>query len=200
MRGLAAEGRGDWPGAELLAHEALATVREVRFDGSKQSALVFAWNAHIASRKGDLAARATRLRSLLTYSVPVTSVLALLELARAHMALGDAGGARATLRQIHEIHRHRPDLGTLSRQADELGATLDALQGEMLGVSSLTGAERRVLALLPTHLSFAEIGERLFVSRHTIKTHVHSIYRKLGASSRGETVTRMDELGLHNPA
>ena len=70
----------------------------------------------------------------------------------------------------------------------------------MLGVSLLTGAERRVLALLPTHMSFAEIGERLFVSRHTIKTHVHSIDRKLGASSRGETVTRMDELGLHNPA
>ena len=42
LRGLAAEGRGDWPGAELLAHEALATVREVRFDGSKQSL----WSSH----------------------------------------------------------------------------------------------------------------------------------------------------------
>ena len=57
-----------------------------------------------------------------------------------------------------------------------------------------------MLALLPTHLSFAEIGARLFVSRHTVKSHVHSIYRKLGASSRGETVTRMHELGLTNPA
>ena len=126
LRGLAAEGRGDRPGAEVLAQEALATVQEVRFDGSKQSALVFAWNAHMATRRGDVAlardfaARAARLLPLLTYSAPITSVLALLELARTYVALGDAGGARAALRQIHDIHQRRPDLGTLPGQAEEL--------------------------------------------------------------------------------
>ena len=50
--------------------------------------------------------------------------------------------------------------------------------------------------MLPTHLSFREIGERLFVSRHTVKTQVISIYRKLGASSRSETIDRMRELGM----
>ena len=77
--------------------------------------------------------------------------------------------------------------------------TLETLRGELVGVSSLTTAELRVLSLLPTHLSFREIGERLYVSRHTVKSQVHSIYRKLGASGRGETVTRMHELGLLNP-
>ena len=35
---------------------------------------------------------------------------------------------------------------------------------------------------MATHLSLAEIGERLYVSRNTIKTQAISIYRKLGVS------------------
>ncbi|HET6752381.1 MAG TPA: LuxR C-terminal-related transcriptional regulator, partial [Jiangellaceae bacterium] len=66
-----------------------------------------------------------------------------------------------------------------------------------LGASSLTTAELRLLPLLPTHLSFPEIGDRLFISRHTVKSQVNSLYRKLGVSSRGEAVDRMTELGLH---
>ena len=57
-------------------------------------------------------------------------------------------------------------------------------------------AELRVLALLPTHLSFRQIGERLFVSNNTVKSHAMSIYHKLGVSSRSEAVERAAELGL----
>ena len=53
-----------------------------------------------------------------------------------------------------------------------------------------------MLPLLATHLSFREIGERLFVSRNTVKTHAISIYRKLGVSSRADAVARAGELGL----
>ena len=66
----------------------------------------------------------------------------------------------------------------------------------MVGVASLTTAELRLLPFLPTHLSLAEIGERLLVSRNTVKAQAISIYRKLGASSRGETIVRMQEFGL----
>jgi len=55
------------------------------------------------------------------------------------------------------------------------------------------------LPLLSTHLSFREIGERLFVSRNTIKTQAISVYRKLGVSSRSEAITRAGELGLVGP-
>jgi LuxR family transcriptional regulator, maltose regulon positive regulatory protein len=54
----------------------------------------------------------------------------------------------------------------------------------------------RLLPLLPTHLSLPEIGERLFLSRHTIKTQAISIYHKLDVSSRGEAVARAREIGL----
>jgi LuxR family maltose regulon positive regulatory protein len=53
-----------------------------------------------------------------------------------------------------------------------------------------------VLPLLSTHLSFREIGERLHVSRNTIKTQAISVYRKLGVSSRSEAVTVAEDLGL----
>jgi LuxR family maltose regulon positive regulatory protein len=65
-----------------------------------------------------------------------------------------------------------------------------------VGPSSLTTAELRVLQFLPTHLSFAQIGEQLYVSRNTVKTHVIAAYRKLGATSRAEAVDKARLLGL----
>jgi LuxR family transcriptional regulator, maltose regulon positive regulatory protein len=44
--------------------------------------------------------------------------------------------------------------------------------------------------------SSREIGERLFVSRHTVKTQAISTYRKLGVSARSEAVLRAEEIGL----
>jgi LuxR family transcriptional regulator, maltose regulon positive regulatory protein len=61
---------------------------------------------------------------------------------------------------------------------------------------SLTAAELRLLPLLSTHLAFPQIGERLFISRTTIKTQAHSIYRKFGVSSRDQAIERAVELGL----
>ena len=50
--------------------------------------------------------------------------------------------------------------------------------------------------LLPTHLTCPEIGQRLNISRHTVKTQAISVYRKLGVSTRSDAITRMHELGL----
>jgi len=50
--------------------------------------------------------------------------------------------------------------------------------------------------LLHTHLSFKEIGERLHVSRNTIKTQAISVYRKLGVSSRSQAVAIAEDIGL----
>jgi hypothetical protein len=53
--------------------------------------------------------------------------------------------------------------------------------------------------MLSTHLKFEEIAARLFVSRHTVKSQVVSIYGKLGVSNRGEAVERAIEIGLLEP-
>jgi LuxR family maltose regulon positive regulatory protein len=60
----------------------------------------------------------------------------------------------------------------------------------------LTPAELRVLAYLPTYLTFTEIAEDLFVSRNTVKTQAISIYRKLGVSARTPAVQVARAIGL----
>mgnify|MGYP003624058350 CR=1 FL=1 len=57
-----------------------------------------------------------------------------------------------------------------------------------------------MLQYLPTHLSFPEIADELFVSRNTVKTHVRAVYRKLGASSRSEAVLQARDAGLIDAA
>ena len=63
-------------------------------------------------------------------------------------------------------------------------------------VEPLTERELTILGLLTSHLTFPEIGRELFISRHTVKTHVSRIYRKLGASSRSTAVRSARELGI----
>ena len=63
-------------------------------------------------------------------------------------------------------------------------------------MSRSTDRELTILGLLTSHLTFPEIGRELFISRHTVKTHVSRIYRKLGASSRSTAIRSARELGL----
>ena len=53
---------------------------------------------------------------------------------------------------------------------------------------SLSAREVEVLLLLDEHLGTDEIGKRLFISEHTVRSHVKSLLRKLGVSSRGEAL------------
>ena len=54
----------------------------------------------------------------------------------------------------------------------------------------LTAKEQEVLRLLATRLSRREIGQRLYVSLNTVKTHQRALYRKLGVENRAEAVAR----------
>jgi LuxR family maltose regulon positive regulatory protein len=205
-RGIVATERGDWYEADAFAEQALAFVHDGSLDRYWTSALVYAFVARCAMHRGDLqrarefVARAARLRPLLSYALPVVSVQTLLELARCYVGLGDTGGTRAVLRHAQDIFLQRPALGDLPRQAAELRARLDSDPVAMQGASSLTTAELRLLPLLSTHLTLGEIGERLHVTRNTVKTQAIAIYRKFGVSSRRSAVSRMHELGLlpHN--
>ncbi len=63
----------------------------------------------------------------------------------------------------------------------------------------LTDREREVLALVGHGLTNAEIGERLFLSPLTAKTHVSRIMTKLGARDRVHLVVVAYETGLVQP-
>jgi LuxR family transcriptional regulator, maltose regulon positive regulatory protein len=63
-------------------------------------------------------------------------------------------------------------------------------------IEPLSERELEVLALLDGPLSTPEMAERLIVSANTVRTHVKSIYGKLGAHGRSGAVKRAQELGL----
>ncbi len=198
-RSLLAMARSDWSQAEALAGQAGAALRRI----GMENLLACAVQARAAMHRGDIpTARqqlvsAERLRPVLTYAIPHLAVQARIELARVHLALADKAGARTLLREIDELLKRRGGLGTLACEARVLRAQLSAEHAPSIpGVPSLTSAELRVLPMLATHLSFPEIGAGLFLSPHTVKSQAISIYRKLGASSRSQAVTRSRELGL----
>jgi LuxR family maltose regulon positive regulatory protein len=194
--------RNDWPEVAMLAQRAAVIVDNGHFGDYFTSALVYAWASRAAAQEGDTAqarfylGRASRLRPLLTYALPVVSVQALLEMTRSYITLGDPGGAAAVLAQVHDILQQRPDLGTLPESAGQLQASLAPAHTRTTGASTLTAAELRLLPLLATHLSYRQIGEQLFLSANTVKTEAYSAFRKLGVSSRNEAVVRTRELGL----
>jgi LuxR family maltose regulon positive regulatory protein len=203
QRSLVAMTRGHWTQAQALASQAGIVLRRAWVEDSDATALVSAVQARVALHRGDVAAarrelvKAQRLRQFLTYAEPTVAVQARIELTRVHLALGDTAGASTLLREIEELLKRRPRLGTLVGEAQALRAQLGKQSsGDRCGASSLTAAELRLLPLLSTHLSFADLGAELFVSPNTVKTHAVSIYRKLGVSSRGGAVTRARELGL----
>ncbi|HEX2480199.1 MAG TPA: LuxR C-terminal-related transcriptional regulator, partial [Geminicoccaceae bacterium] len=120
-----------------------------------------------------------------------------LQLAKVYWVRGDPATARQLLREIDDILQHRPALGTLVEEVSEFRqiVTSTAHVG-VTGGSPLSPAELRLLPYLQTHLTFVEIGARLFISRNTVSTEVASVYRKLGVSSRKDAVQHATSIGL----
>ncbi|MGI8686225.1 MAG: helix-turn-helix transcriptional regulator [Acidimicrobiales bacterium] len=64
------------------------------------------------------------------------------------------------------------------------GAVALARQGAGESWDRLTKAERAVVALVAEGLTNRQVGERLFISRHTVQTHLAHVFAKLGIGSR----------------
>jgi LuxR family maltose regulon positive regulatory protein len=192
-----------WGEAGRWAGQAKALVEETRLDHYAASALVHVAVARVAlheGRQSDARAaltRAHRLRPLLGHGLPWLAIQVGLELTRAHLALGEAAAARTVLTESERVLQRRPDLGSLAAEARELREHVRATSSPAGSPAmSLTAAELRLLPYLATHLTYPEIGQRLFISRHTVKAEATSLFRKLSASSRSEAINRAVEIGL----
>ncbi len=71
----------------------------------------------------------------------------------------------------------------------------DAARSYHALIQPLTTAELRILKLLPTS-TYPQIAATLYISRNTVKTHLRSIYQKLGVPSRSEAIGRAADLRL----
>ena len=202
-RSLIAAARDDVREADVLAEDAWRVVMEGELGSYPTSALALAVSARSRLRHGqwDRARHqltaAMHLTPNLTYALPWLAVQARTELADAYVTLRDHEAAQHELEEVRGIMTARPALGVVSAGVERLEREIAEIPQAQDGVSSgLTRAELRLLPLLHTHLSFKEIGERLHVSRNTIKTQAISVYRKLGVSSRSQAVAIAEDIGL----
>ena len=202
-RSLVASARADWAPGRNPGRGARRAVR--RPDrGELRNPSGCAMQAHAALRCNEITAAcpaeltgAQRLRHRPDLRVPQFAVQARIELARCHLALSDIAAARILIREVDRGSRPAAGPGIFAAEAADLRARARPVPKVVPPrASALTAAELRLLPMLSTHLSMPEIAEELFLSPNTIKSQAVSIYRKLGASSRNQAVTRSRELGL----
>ena len=110
-------------------------------------------------------------------------IYALAALAPMQATLGDADAAAATLREraARAARRRRARACSRTCSTTSSAACAAGRRERRAEVEELSAREMSVLRLLGSELSIAEIGEELFISRNTVKTHVRGIYRKLDA-------------------
>ncbi len=205
-RALIALGRGDTTAATIHVESGLRLVRDAGMEEFVASGTLHAAAARVALANGSPSearlaiARVNRMRPLATAALPVPSLQMRFETIRACIALGEASAARALLLEVKDILRQCPGLGALVDEANELDGAVGSMRAMSAGPWALTAAELRLLAYLPTHLTFREIAERLYVSTHTVKSQAMAIYGKLGVSSRRGAIEKAVEAGLLDSA
>jgi LuxR family transcriptional regulator, maltose regulon positive regulatory protein len=121
--------------------------------------------------------------------------------------LVDGEHRQALLADAVELAEHSGWIAPLLGQAPDVTAALASVRG-VDGMTSrspvvasrraveLTAREMTLLALLPTHLSYRQMGEQLYVSVNTIKSNLKSIYRKLDAGTRDEAIRAARASGM----
>ena len=206
--------------AEGRPDSAAKVLDEVPYDGEPAYAAELAW-AQLAAGNRDAAIGLLDLVGGPDRTGPGVTVRAALVRARAAQdegddvtarkllarALLDARGERLRRPFLEAGPRIRHLLDTPPLQAlaagwlTPRGPTARARPGAAaepapLVVEELSGREREVLCRLAEMMSTEEIAADLYVSVNTVKTHLKSVYRKLGVNRRGDAVRQARERGL----
>lgn len=113
-------------------------------------------------------------------------------LARVALDRGEPAEAARWCGEAEAELEHYPDAGILR---ERLARTREGLERLVL-VRPLTPAEARLLPLLATHLTLAEMALKLSVSVSTVKSHVTHVFEKLDVGTRSDAVKRARAAGL----
>jgi len=128
---------------------------------------------------------------------------ALLVLADVRVARSRLARAANDLQRAHRAIAGFPDPGRLPAIAAGVGRKLAAARAGAENrdvIEHPSPAELAVLRGLAAGLSRREIGQQLYISLNTVKTHTRELYRKLGVSSQADAVARAEALGLLEPS
>jgi LuxR family transcriptional regulator, maltose regulon positive regulatory protein len=189
--------------AESLAREALALADRFGLHGMPQATWASVALGRALAESGELDEAKSILEGALSARrqipdlSPWPTPLAMLALARVRTALGESAGALSLLEEARDIVEAYPDAGILpdllEHQERELGKRR---RTESVLTDVLTERELDVLRLFDGGDSYRQIGQALFVSVNTVKTHARSIFRKLEVSSRAEALERARQRAL----
>jgi LuxR family maltose regulon positive regulatory protein len=193
--------RGDSAEGDRLLREACEEVDRHALNDYPMVSIVHCVRAYAealhggADRSADAARHAEGLLATLIEVTDRGQIHLRLLLAEAALLRGDTVAAEAQLGMAEDRLFREPDAVVLHQWVDDLRARVERRRRRP-PVAELTPAEQRVLDQLPTHRSLAEIGEHLYVSRNTVKSHTLSVYRKLGVAGRSQAVEQARLLGL----
>lgn len=204
---LLAADRGDWATAEACAYESAELVRKGHLWAFPPAVATHVAEARVARHRGDgqraahtIQAAVELYRTASPVAFPWLAAQTSVELGRLLLA-DDVAAAQAMLADARRHLAVLPTAGVLKDWEEALADDVRAALGhsDAGDAAPLTKAELRVLSLLPTHLSLAQIGEELVISRNTVKSQVAAVYRKLGAANRDDAVRRAIRGGLLAP-
>ena len=181
---------------QLLAEDAARLAREHELED-------VSWHVHVALAVARLAhGRLVEARRLLDQALeelrpfgqPLHLAEALLRQASVLQALGERDRMTSVVAEARLILESCPDPGAI------LPARLNAVAAPSRRRSplsaSLSDRERAILRCLTGSLSARDIGRELYLSHNTVHSHITSIYRKLGVSSRADAIEHGRALGL----
>jgi len=196
--GLIAAERGDWEQARLHERRGAQRLAALGHVSHRRVLPLLLLQARLMARDGDidLDAHAAWIAATLDGMVSIAwmTVLAGVVVGECLLARGEVEAAAGWGERARRALKEGGDAGVLDARLQRLLLGLKGRDSE-----DITPAELRVLLLFPTHLSLAQIADRLCLSTNTVKTHGKSLYRKLGVGSRAEAVEAGRALGLLPP-
>lgn len=188
--------------AEDLARDACALAARGDLGKAPQSALAHTAMGAALVARGRLEEARSELEQAFAHRTSIglstwPTLEATLWLARVRLDLGDRAGAGELADEAKGLLTLLPD-GTeaLRTRLAELDRRIAGRPRLVSLVEPLTEREVAVLRLLGGSLSLREIGQELYVSANTVKTHTQAIYRKLGVSTRHDAVEQGRQLGI----
>ena len=192
---LLAADHGEWEEAREYAEEAVRRTAPYEAGDYLPNSAARMARDRLMAREGDddaIADLMDMLGSLDPGFCPWIPPSVSLCLAEAFIDRGEVLAARHQLDAAQAgLRRWAPAPGLL-RRAEAFEVRLRARSS----VEPISRAELRVLELLPTHLTTAEIAERLHLSPNTVGSHIKALHRKLDAGRRSEVVEKAIIAGL----
>lgn len=167
-----------------LSITALTKRNHVEFAGLNRCAVYLSMAAGLAGGSVAQNAAASVLPS------PLTAIVAILVAVLAASALSTRERSANAPRADNEEQTQRPTRGTIpTKKPPELEkGEHDARIEDLAEISHLSNREKQVFSMLANGMNANDIQQELWISIHTVKTHISNIYRKLDVHSAHELI------------